>query len=72
MLDESFNPIVSTGTGASLQVDITGPDALPQVFAASSDFEFITPEVREIPEPSTSLLVVAGAGLAALLRRRIL
>jgi len=69
VLDEFFNPIVSTGTGASLQVDITGPDALPQVFAASSDFDFITPEVREVPEPSTSLLLVAGAGLLTLLRR---
>jgi hypothetical protein len=72
VLDANFNPIVADGLGASLVVLLDGSG--PQVFAATADYNNVTPEFlteNAIPEPATLWLVaLSGSLLLATQRAR--
>lgn len=70
VLDANFNPIVADGLGASLVVLLDG--SAPQVFAATADYNNVTPEFitdNAVPEPGTFWLAALSGSLLLAARR---
>lgn len=70
LLDNGFNPIVSSGNGALLTIDL-GTGALPQLLPADAAFGGGSVTLTGVPEPQTLTLLVPALAVGIFrLRRR--
>ena len=70
LLDESFLPVRSEGTGALLEAHFASLNPHLRTYASDPEFGSVEPVILGVPEPSSCVLMTAGALLLGMLLRR--